>query len=238
MQLIAFSLFIFTLPLAAAHFVVPGQDGTGASVFPFGDADLRYQQVYDATAFPSLNLVGGGYVTGLWFRVAQGGFGEGVFQLNLSTTTQAVDGLSSTFQNNIGSDDTVVFAQGRYGTLYDLNGPLGGGGILIPLTTPFLYDPRKGNLLLEVRMVTEFGPYLPGRQFTFESAFVQGDATSRLVAFGRDSTTGTPSTLGLITAFSIQPVPEPSSAALLLGMAASFYLCHRKTKHKRLNRKE
>jgi hypothetical protein len=71
-----------------------------------------------------------------------------------STTSRSVAGLSTTFANNIGTNNTLVFD----GTMTLATENLPGPGntrqfdIVYPLTTPFLYDPAAGNLLLDFRI--------------------------------------------------------------------------------------
>src|ERR1019366_6196738 len=70
--------------------------------------------------------------------------------INLSTTAKAPDGLDTTFANNVGLNDTLVYS----GTLTLSSAAIGSPAafdILIPLTTPFWYNPAAGNLLLDVR---------------------------------------------------------------------------------------
>ena len=74
-------------------------------------------------------------------------------RINLSTTSQVPDGLSNTFAENVGADDTVVF-NGALPLSSAVTGPDGGPkafDIVITLQTPFWYDPTAGNLLLDVR---------------------------------------------------------------------------------------
>ena len=74
----------------------------------------------------------------------------------LSTTTNAVADLSTTFADNIGLDNTLVFS----GTLALQTANLPGPGdtkqfdIVFPFTTPFLYDPAAGNLLIDVQIAS------------------------------------------------------------------------------------
>jgi hypothetical protein len=80
-------------------------------------------------------------------------------QVFVSTTTQSVAGLSTTFANNIGLDNTLVFS----GPLTLATANLPGPGntkqfdIVFPFTTPFLYDPSAGNLLIDVRISSSTG---------------------------------------------------------------------------------
>jgi hypothetical protein len=97
-------------------------------------------------------------ITGLAFR--PDAFTGAAFSTTLSnvsifltTTTNAPDALSSTFANNEGADKTLVHSGSLSLSSAD-TGPAGGPkafDIVINLTTPFLYNPGSGNLLLEVQ---------------------------------------------------------------------------------------
>src|SRR5437016_5316843 len=76
---------------------------------------VRYQQVYGASEFAFLKNSGGGWLTIIHFRGdATNGTQAGVdmpsVQIDLSTTQRGPDGLSATFSDNIGPDDTAVFS--------------------------------------------------------------------------------------------------------------------------------
>src|SRR5688572_1906247 len=98
---------------SASSVIIPrayqtNEGGGGSSVLR--DA-IRLQNVYSSRLFPSNKVLvirelryrpsavwGDAFTT----RVAD-------LQINLSTTQAPVDGLSATFANNVGSNDTVVF---------------------------------------------------------------------------------------------------------------------------------
>src|SRR6266540_557169 len=93
-------------------------DGTSGDTAPFvnGATSVRWQQVYDASQF-LLITPHGGWVGDIVFRLdgeCRNGFGTDVssLQINLSTTSKRPDGLSSTFAENIGVDDRIVFGPG------------------------------------------------------------------------------------------------------------------------------
>ena len=74
-------------------------------------------------------------------------------QINLSTTPMTPSGASTTYANNLGADNTVVF-QGAASLYSRVTGPPGQAkefDIIFPLTTPFLYNPVAGNLLVDLR---------------------------------------------------------------------------------------
>ena len=143
--------------------------GSGLLVLPVqsqniaGDAEsgvlnevVRYQNVYGAAQFSNNAIV----INGLRFRpntnVAPFSVTISKIQFNFSTTTAQPGSLSSTFANNVGADDTIVFG-GSLQISSASTGPPGGPrdfDIIIPLTNSFAYDPTKGNLLMEVRNFT------------------------------------------------------------------------------------
>jgi hypothetical protein len=208
--------------------VVPGaqtnSEGNSENRFPFNTSSQRYQQVYAASSFSA--LTGPSLLTQIIFR-PDATFGDAFastlldIQINLSTTSAAPDALSTTFSNNVGANDTIVYGRGAL-TLSssDTAGPGGTRNfdIIITLTTPFLYNPAQGNLLLDVR---NFGG---GQTTFFDAQITTGDAVSRVFTFGTgnnvNSLTGVVDSLGLVTQFNFAPaapaaVPEPATLILL-----------------------
>jgi hypothetical protein len=209
--------------LQAGTIVIPGADaGTEAASnngFPFNIASFalssqRYQQVYGASAFSGPILI-----TGMDFRPDVGGaaFSSTLpsIQIDLSTTSAAVDALSTTFASNVGLDDVTVYAAGPLALSSAFTGPGGGPkafDIHIAFTTPFAYNPLNGNLLLDVR---NFGG---GTTTQFDADSTLGDAISRVYTTGSgvgSTTADASSTDGLVTQFDFgAAVPEPSTALL------------------------
>lgn len=115
----------------------------------------RVQQVYKALQFPSDPIL----ITELRFRPAEAPFGSDFtntisdIQINLSTTSNHVDGLSINFSNNVGSDDQIVYSGSlaiSSANTGDNSGPRD-ADIVVHLQNPFAYDPSKGDLLLDIR---------------------------------------------------------------------------------------
>ncbi len=213
---------------------------------PVQGSPVRYQQVFAASQF-SLIPAGGALITQLAFRPDAGSttaFNVAMtsFQLNLSTTVAAPDALSNTFASNLGADDTVVFPAGPL-TLATTNttDPTTGARVfdlVVTLTTPFRYDPARGNLLLDIRnanggVLTGVGTGTPGgfngtlAGPTDDSPNDPSDPVSRVFNFGSatDPTATDADTFGLVTRFTI--VPEPSTWALLLAAGAAALLLSR-----------
>ena len=206
---------IFTVPIISGPLVVPNKwtrvEGDTGNLFPlFSDQPIRYQQVFDADQFSQLKN-GGGLINRIAFR----GHGPGVpftatvaqLQVSLSTTSSTPDNLSSTFSDNVGPDNTQVFS-GPLQTAVTFTGDATNFQVVINFTTPFYYDPSKGNLLLDI-VNSEGGVEVPPDQQELDGTLVTGDAISRAYNYG-DATAATvgqsggvdeKDTYGLITRF-------------------------------------
>lgn len=172
-----------SLPIPAVLAGVEG--GGGSSVLR---NSIRLQEVYAGSQFPALPMV----IHQLRWRPSAL-FGQAFsatisnLQVNLSTTARQPDGLSALFAENVGSNDTVVFS-GPITLSSAFTGPANGPkawDIVVPLTTPFLYDPAAGNLLVDIRNHS-------GSLVTFvDAGQAAGDGASRAFALGSGSTTAT-----------------------------------------------
>jgi hypothetical protein len=212
-----------TTDLRAQVVVVPNaqaaNDGNTSVTTPSGPASVRYMQIHDASQFGA--LAGPSFLTQFAWRPDQTAGSSGprfvTLQIYASTTTRSVTGLSTTFADNLGTNNTLVFN----GTLTWSTANLPGPGntrqfdILFPLTTPFLYDPAAGNLLLDFHQSAD------GSSITFDrvsnnpaiqQADAPGSTTASTAEFFGDSQ---------VTQFTF--VPEPSCLSLLtlaaIGMA-------------------
>jgi hypothetical protein len=181
---------IFTMPIFAGPLVVPSDwstaFGDAGNLFPlFSSKPIRYQQVFDASQFSRLNP-GGGLINRIAFR----GHGPGVaftgtvaqLQVNLSTTSKSPNGLSSTFADNIGADDRQVFS-GPLSTAVTFTGDATNFEVTLNFTTPFFYDPAKGNLLLDIRNA-QGGVEVPASDQELDGTSATGDSVSRVYNFG------------------------------------------------------
>lgn len=219
---------------------IEGNSSDGGTFGEGGGGDFRMQTVYGASQF---QFFGGPIlITGLAFRPdasPQGGGNSSEWSstpitvgmtIRLSTTPKAVDGLSSTFASNIGSDERTVLD--GFVQVSSFNTLTGNGtknfDIIVNFATAFLYDPSAGNLLLDSRTFTGGNR----RNHTVDGVSVPGDAVSNIhTGFGNG---GSPTALGndsygTIVQFSISPVPESSSGALLaLGILTIGMVLNRK----------
>lgn len=196
---------IFTTPVFLGPLIVPNQwagaQGDTGNLFPlFSPQPIRYQQVFDSGQFSRLQA-GGGLINRIAFR----GHGPGTpftasapqLQVNLSTTNKTPDGLSSVFTENVGGDDTQVYS-GPFSTAVTFNGDPGNFEVVISFTTPFYYDPAKGNLLLDVRNGQGSTEVPPNDQELDGTAAVD-DSVSRVYNFGNVGATNAGQSGGIET---------------------------------------
>ena len=186
---------------------------------------LRAQRLHPAADFSALD--GPHYITGISLRADKLQPAEAVgessqFMMWLSTTDTT--DLSSTYADNIGSDNTLVF-DGAISLTYPADGPVGGPqpwGTEIVFDTPFLYDPGQGNLLVDTDTPVESTGtegFLFDMQSVSYGAFAGGDPTLA---------SGDVAQYQLPTRFTVMPVPEPSTIVLALLGVIGFGLARRR----------
>lgn len=238
-------LFVAALPATAGAetFVFPPSyefvDSTASpQPFPFTTAPTfnypyRYQQVYDAAVFtnslPGVVLT----ISELRFRIDQDTGGRDPINLTdivvrLSTTDRAVNGLaglsSEDFDSNIGPDEVLVFDGslswdpcGTPDTCGSGDGPftLAPFDQDIPFSTPFVYDPTAGNLLMEVYNLAESYPVQLFDALLAPPAIPTSRVRETINPAGGAHLFPTGfNEAGLITQF-VYTVPEPGAAAAI-----------------------
>jgi hypothetical protein len=213
-------------------------DGTFISDGPLGtvgSGGARYQQIYDASLFSSFG--GPQVITEIQFRAASP---ENAFRPNsvtaantmisLSTTSvtsapgATTDGaFSASFDDNVGANAQVVYS----GALTLNRGGSNAAGAQpfeygFVLQTPFVYNPSMGNLLLDV-IVPVGAAVTQGAGFgafeSFDASVESGDGVASVRGTGTNSV-GAAGQTGLITRFTSEAIPEPTSAMLLLAAMA------------------
>jgi hypothetical protein len=208
-----FAAFLGSCVMTELHaqvIVVPNSlatnDGNAFGTSPTGGpTSVRENFVFDASQFGGLS--GPTFLTQFAWRpdTIPGPSGPRMVTLLIyaSTTTRSVAGLSATFAENIGADNTLVFS----GTLNWATGNLPGPGntrqfdVVFPFTTPFLYDPAAGNLLLDIR--------LSGNGEAIRLDIVTGNEMVRKVlnTSSSNATTGTFGGPTQVTQFTFEPPP-------------------------------
>jgi hypothetical protein len=225
--------------LASAQVIVAPNtnDANSDNRWPFfTSGGMRYQQVYDSSQFSALSSPE--LITQIAFRPSP--FLSTAFtttladvQIDFSTISAGAGALSTTFANNVGANDTVDYSGALTLSSSDTQGVF---DTTITLTTPFLYDPSAGNLLMDVRNIDGATAFIGSEFFAADNT---GSVTSRV--FGAEgnpnATAGTADNLGLITQFTFQSqqpagTPEPGSLALLAAGGAVFSVVRRQRKGK------
>ncbi len=173
---------------------------------------MRYQQVYDRSLFTNVDprFI---YVSTITFYMGPRtnylycpfGWTIPSMQINLSTTAKDAQSLSSVFSQNVGADETIVLGPRSW----SFPGGCSRADQLVLLDRPFGYDPRLGNLLLDVRVFDGSG----ARDFlspptlwaynspTDEVARVWSTNVTAVSADGSD-------TIGLLTLIELSAVPS------------------------------
>jgi hypothetical protein len=231
---ISFAAIVIPLPIAtssarAEHIPIVSPNGLENTE---GDRDttsnvaigpLRFQNLHPASAFAGLadnqhTLIGFAIrLDESWPAPLTIGFPN--LEIRLSTT--AVNSLSTTFADNIGSDETLVLSGDVTQTL-PLGGPPRGFGEAFQFDTPFVYDPGAGNLLVDV---THGGT---DNGFSFDIHSTPG-ATSWVQNFDIDNPIGEAFQTVLVTQFIF--VPEPSSLVLIVLAFGPFTLLRARSGH-------
>jgi hypothetical protein len=227
LSLLIFSCALLLAPAiaSAAVLVVPNANtnspGNDAGNFPVTPVPLTTQILVAADQFP-----GPIEITGFAFRPAPGTgpvsislSGANVFLSTSSKFPNSTSGplMSTTFADNIGPDNTLVFSGSISENLPGCSGPgVCPFGPITNFTTPFFYNPAKGNLLEEL-VATSFS----GSGF-LDAASVgpPGGPVARVTASGTNVTMGTLGFGNSIIEFAFTPAPEPDTRIMLAAGVA------------------
>lgn len=168
---------------------------------------IHYQQVFSAFEFAEV-FPRGGFISVLAFRPgckSRIGTGSTNLQISFSTTVANPDKLSSIFASNVGPDAVTVFGPrvGSVGASADsCPSSLGSGIVPIELEVPFYYDPRKGNLLIDI--LSSGTTRLPDRLGFMDAYDVPNDGVSRIYSLSLDAPEAEfADTIGVVTYFEI-----------------------------------
>ncbi len=196
-----------TTDLRAQVIVVPNalatNDGNGSATSTVGFASVRWLHIHDASEFGALS--GPSFLTQFAYRPDQilGQSGPRSFTLRIyaSTTSRTVAGISTTFAENIGPSNTLVFDGTVNVTTENLPGPgdTRQFDYVFPFTTPFLYDPADGNLVLDLQIESS------GSALTFDT--VSEDPAIGRVGIGSSTATTGDIRFSHVTQFTFEPPP-------------------------------
>lgn len=207
------TLATVALPIVTKAEVVVGTvDDGNFDPFGFWNDTGSYQQVYSATAFSgSIDISS---LTFYLYSDPRGGNGNalqpGPYSIYLSTTSKAVNGLGSTLEDNIGTDETLVYVGTPPGEM-----TVGSqGAFTFSLSTGFLYNPAAGNLLLTITNQTRGNPISA-------ATYLEADDSGSLMSRGLNNNALSASNSlldndGLVTGFNVVPAPEPPTLWLFV----------------------
>ena len=193
--------------LQAENIVSSDQSAAGVH-WPFNDEvaneSTRYQQVYSSDIFS-----GPVTIEEIAFKTASASFYFADVRLSLASTDVKVGQLSMDMENNFSAPSTVAFEDAFY-----VGGGEPGYSLSFQLDQPFDYDPSNGNLLLDLELNHQVG-----KQFTLLD--ITGTSASRAIFSNSMQRSDSAS---ILTQFSLQQVPEPSTVTLsILGGIALLF---------------
>ena len=213
--------------------VVPNANTSvvGNDVYAGGSVDGRFQQLLGSGQFVAVGspLL----IDQLSLRAAPGtgsvDLSITTFSLYLSTSPKFPNTggplLSTTFADNVGPDNTLVFSGPVTATFPGCAGPaVCPFDININFTTPFLYNATQGRLLLDFKVVGASGG---GGAFDAVSFPGPNGGSVANVAGGLNDTTGALQLGGEIFQLRYTAVPEPAPGALVFMGAAALALMRR-----------
>ena len=152
MRLIGLTLSVLALSAVASaqrpgsdEVVIPQPDPRVGLCAPF-DCNTRIQQVFDASTFPSMIRIDALDLFNDFRQSAEGFVEPAHYQFFLSTTPASSTTVTTDMDGNVGPNNRLVAEV----TVADFN-TFFTGALRIVLTAPFVYNPRHGNLLLEIR---------------------------------------------------------------------------------------
>jgi hypothetical protein len=191
-----------------------GNSGSGG--VPFNqDVPIRYQQLYSASQFQAA-MPTGGWIYGMSFRLDKDAVRDVLpvqvknFEINASTTLVTPQTINPSSYVNAGPDEVVVLPNDSGFTLQATHGTTPNPFSLhIPFANPFLYDPHKGSLLLDMTVHTPFRI----------KNIVDAEGTSATFTLGGDLGSSFPLLTGFgsyVAQFDVRAVPEPTILALIL----------------------
>jgi hypothetical protein len=191
---------------AQASTILVGTLGPGQleeNCIPFGCANTlginTYQQVYSSSIFSGPVRISAieFFNTFTTFPPELDAVTNATYTFSFSMTPAAVNGLSTTLPSNVGIGSQVFFSGA-------LGGPLGGSPFLVS-GAPFIYNPALGNLLLQVTIAGAGAD---------SGIFMDSDNGNGLFSRAYSSAPFVDST-GLVTRFTYNAVPEPTSLLLV-----------------------
>jgi hypothetical protein len=219
-------------PAAAAYIYTPGAayetaEGNDARLIALRGSDNHTQMFFDSSIFGPDPL----WIDAVSFRwdinvyddvpnFTQS-FGSG-FKLQMATSNHA---RSSTFANNL--TDPVTVKSGAFSMAMSIPAPHGQMkpfNITFGFDTPYLYDPAKGRLVMDL--------FIPSSNYMLVD-FVKNNALENWVLAQNAGTTGILDSAGPVARFEVtRAVPEPAAwTMMILGFGAAGSMLRARRRH-------
>ena len=214
-----------SLPVVAAADSItlpaPAPDAGSCGIFGCG---TRYQQIYGSSLFPSPFAITSLTFFNTTVESAEAFVEPAYYQFRLGTTTTGWDAMTTNFDANATGPLVTVadFTIAQHDFSFT---PGPGVSRTIALTLPFLYDPRMGNLILDVLKDTSEEAGDGPVYIDHHSRFPGVSSASNYARGGVESSRFVNVGGGLITQFNgtalspgpepVSPTPEPASLLLL-----------------------
>jgi hypothetical protein len=214
-----FSLILVTQPSGASEtMVLPSlaehNEGDNSSQYPLGTGEIRVEQIFGSSMFPSLSETAQAFQLGqlsLRFNTLSlpGSENASFNRVQIFLSTGTLFGNNNIDQNH-GADKTLVF-DGQI-SLSGSETPPGPSGfdLRFPFSNSFNYDPAAGSLVLEIR---KYG----SDRFNSFQLDAQSNPQMRFLVSTLDNPNGQQfGPIGLVSEFTYSVVPEPQTYTILL----------------------
>ncbi len=217
---------------AAANTLDVGSSG-GYNRFPFGydasqptnyQSGADYQQLFSAQDFASSPILISAVSFASSSNLSDAVLASYSLDVHLGVAATSASSPSTTFAANRGPRYQDVFS-GPYTFAPQRNDVF---DLILTLSSPFLYDPASGDLLLDVRLT---GPsVITGNALYFDGDL--SDTDSRVFNAASSASTGSTNAFTLYTEFTYtpqssgsgSPVPEPATAATLATAVGALFI--------------
>jgi hypothetical protein len=220
-------VFSFLAATAKSDYITIGTPNGGSRDPLFDTGTRRLQQIYTSAAFGNSPVL----ITQIAYRSnssADLDLNLADVQIELSTTSVSPLAMDNNLASNIGADRTVVFDRGT--APFSVTAKESDFDVLLTFSTPFLYDPGAGNLLIDLFV------YSGSSTFMFAGTVDDslGDTNARMADGVGDFAHRGPTLHSRFTVASVSAVPEPSSVAMAgLGLPGGLGLAARRRSGRR-----
>jgi hypothetical protein len=213
MRRIAGCLIAFALvapPARADEITLPPLEGNSGSCWPFG-CGTRIQTVFDAALFPSAMRIDALTFFNTTEQIAEGFAEPAHYRFSLSTTAKTSATIGGNLDANLGADarQLAEFTIDGFDTFFTTK--------TVPLTSPFVFSPATGNLILEISK-NQTGNFGDGPIYANVNTNAPGVSTV-IDDLGGGTGLSIQRNVGLNVGFSGQfeaaATPEPSSLLLI-----------------------